>query len=94
MEKNVTAERENISKEVFYTGFVIVSLETKRANFKDNTDNQKFKTLMLTVATQNLSDFMFYENNYIILKYVPKQIQAPHNLLLLFGSTRDAPVKS
>ena len=28
--------------------------------FKGNTDNQKLKTLVLTVATQNLSAFMFY----------------------------------
>ena len=47
-------------KGFFYPRFLIVSLERKRANFKDNTDDQKFKTLMLIVATQNLSDFMFY----------------------------------
>ena len=33
------------------------------------------------------------ENNGINLKYILKQIQVPWNLLLMFGSTRDTPVK-
>ena len=59
--KKITAERDKYRKRFFfYPGFLIIGLETKRANFKGNTDNQKLKTLVLTVATQNLSAFMFH----------------------------------
>ena len=58
--KKITAERDKYRKCFVYPGFLIIGLETKCANFKGNTDNQKLKTLVLTVATQNLSAFMFY----------------------------------
>ena len=58
--KKITAEQDKYRKRFFYPGFLIIGLETKRANFKDNTDNQKLKTLVLTATTQNLSVFMFY----------------------------------
>ena len=60
MEKNITVERDKYRKRFFYPGFLIIGLEMKPANFKGNTDNQKLKTLVLTVGTQNLSAFMFY----------------------------------
>ena len=58
--KKITAEQDKYRKRFFCPGFLIIGLETKRANFKDNTDNQKLKTLVLTATTQNLSAFMFY----------------------------------
>ena len=58
--KKIKAERDKYRKRCFYPDFLIIGLKTKRANFKGNTDNQKLKTLVLTVATQNLSAFMFY----------------------------------
>ena len=58
--KKITAEQDKYRKRFFYPSFLIIGLETKRANFKDNTDNQKLKTLVLTATTQNLSVFMFY----------------------------------
>ena len=49
-------------------------------------DNQKEKILWLTVATQNLSAFMFMiSNNVNAIKYILKQKQ---NLLALFRSTQ------
>ena len=63
MEKNITVERNKYRKRFFYPGFLSIGLETKRANFKGNTDNQKWKTLVLTIGTQNLSAFMFYAHD-------------------------------
>ena len=56
----IPAERDKYRKRFFYPGFLIIGLETKRPNFKGNTDNQKLKNLVLTAITQNLSAFMFY----------------------------------
>ena len=50
----------NIESGFFYPGFLIIGSETKHVNFKGNMDNQKLKTLVLTLVTQNLRAFIFY----------------------------------
>ena len=42
--KKIMAQRDQYRKRFFYPGFLIIGLETKRAIFKGNTDNQKLKT--------------------------------------------------
>ena len=86
MKKNIPVERDKYRKCFFYPGFLIIGLKTKRANFKGNTDNQKLKTLMLTVGTQNLSAFMFYAhdwNNDTILNCILKQFCAVYFSFLI-----------
>lgn len=56
-------------------------------------ENQKVKTLVLTVKTQNLCAFMsVIENNLTIFKYILKQKQMLQNLLVSFENTRGVPV--
>ena len=57
MEKNVPAERNEYRNGDSYPGFVINGAEKKRKNFKNNMNDRKVKTLVLTVATQNLCAF-------------------------------------
>ena len=65
--ENVTTERNKYQKGVFYPGFFVIGMEKKLENFKNNMDNQKVNTLVLTVKTQNLCSFMsMTENNSIL----------------------------
>ena len=57
-------------------------------------DDQKVKSLVLTVVTLKLGAFKsMNENEFISLHYILKQKQKHRNLLALFGKTRSAPVK-
>lgn len=57
-------------------------------------NDQKMKTLVSTVAIQNLcASLSMAENNVIILNYILNQKQVLLNLLALFGSPGDTPVE-
>ena len=58
MGENVPAECDKYPNGVFYSSFLIISAEEKWKNFKNNMEDQNVKTLVLTVATQNLFAFM------------------------------------
>ena len=51
MEKNILPDWDKYQKGVFYPGFLIRGSEEKPENFKNKMDDQKVKTLVLTVAT-------------------------------------------
>lgn len=53
MEKDVPATQDEYQKGVFYPGFLIIGAEKKRENFKNNMDDQKVKTLALTIAARS-----------------------------------------
>ena len=73
MEKNVPAERNNHRKGVL-SRLSNHWRQKKQKNFKNDMDDQKVKTLVLTVATQNLRAFMFMIDNKInIIKYILNQ---------------------
>ena len=77
-------------KGFFYHGFLIIEVEKKLENFKNNMNNQKVKTLVLNVATQSLCAFLtIIENNAFILKYILKQKQ----MLQVQGRVRVTPFK-
>ena len=73
MGENVPAECDKYPNGVFYSGFLIISAEEKWKNFKNNMEDRNVKTLVLTVATQNLFAFMSMNWNKVIdLKYILK----------------------
>lgn len=71
MEKNIPAKRNKYRKGDFEPGFLIIWAEKKHNNFKNNMNDQKMKTLVSTVAMQNLcASLSMAENNVIILNYI------------------------
>lgn len=58
IEKNVPTERDKYRNNVFNPGFRIIGAKKKRQKLKTNKDEQKVKTLVLTVVLKNLCAFM------------------------------------